>query len=223
MAEAIVDRFEIVEIEQHDRNRARIGRLPAQLSFAVLQEGAAIGNAGERIDQRGGPVAIFGAFLGHRQQDESDRDREQQRLEAEHGEPDALKHLVAVRRPRQHGAERRPQQIERTVGKQHEDRRPARHQWLTAAAPEFIRRRPSIGGDDAGAQKHADVPRRRDARNMAQHQPQRGAAKQQDRQRAAVVENARTGPSQRKRGEQQAHWRDRSRSDRRPCHTCRTA
>ncbi len=68
----------------------------SQLRFAVLQKGAAIGDAGERIDQRRGLVAVLGAFLRHRQQDESDRDREQQRLEAEHGEPNALEHLVAV-------------------------------------------------------------------------------------------------------------------------------
>ena len=94
VAEAVVDRFEIVEIEQHHRHRTRIGRLPLELHFAVLQEGAAVGDAGQRIDQRRRLVAIFGALLRHRQQDEGDRDREQQRLEAQHREPHALEHAV---------------------------------------------------------------------------------------------------------------------------------
>ena len=95
VAETIVDRFEIVEVEQHHRGRTRIGRLALELRFAVLQEGAAVGDAGQRIDQRRGLVAVLGALFRHRQQDEGDRDREQQRLEAQHGEPDALEHLVA--------------------------------------------------------------------------------------------------------------------------------
>ena len=38
VAEPVVDRFEMVEIEQHHRGRLRIVRLPGQLGFAVLQE-----------------------------------------------------------------------------------------------------------------------------------------------------------------------------------------
>ena len=53
MTEAVVDRFEVVEVERHHRNRPRISRLPLELGFAVLQEGAAVGDTGERIDERG--------------------------------------------------------------------------------------------------------------------------------------------------------------------------
>ena len=74
------------------RSPSRVGR---------FEEGAAVGDAGQRIDQRRGLVAQLGALLRHRQQDEGDGDGEQQRLEAQHRQPHAVEHLVG-RRPRQH-------------------------------------------------------------------------------------------------------------------------
>ena len=127
---------------------------------AVVQERAPVGDAGQRIDHGRGLVAVFGALLGHRQQDEGDRDGEQQRLEAEHRQPDAVEHLVG-RRPRQHGGKRRAQQEQRAVREQHEDRGPARHQRLAAAAPEFVGREPSVGRDDAGREQEAQLERAR--------------------------------------------------------------
>ena len=173
-----------------------------KLLFAVLQERAAIGDAGQRIDHGRGLVAMLGALLRHRQEDEGDRDGEQQRLEAEHREPHAFEQLVVARQPRQHGAERRAQQIKRAVREQHEDRRPARNQRLAAAAPEFERRGPGVGGDDAGRQQHAQVEGIGEAGNPAGDEPQRGAGEQQHGLRLAMIEQPRARPRQRERGEE---------------------
>ena len=51
-------------------------------------------------------------------------------------------------------AKRRAQQEQRAVREQHEDRGPTRHQRLAAAAPEFVGRGPGVGGDDAGREQH---------------------------------------------------------------------
>ena len=177
------------------RSASSIDRRPARRPAAwpargVLQEGAAVGDAGQRIDQRGGLVAQLGALLRHRQQDEGDRDGEQQRLEAEHREPDAVEHLIG-RRPRQDLRQRRAQQEQRAVREQHEDRGPARHQRLAAAAPEFIGRGPGVGGDEAGREQHPRVHRflrtaargRRSARRW-RRRPDRPAAPRGRRTRA---------------------------------------
>ena len=54
MAEAVVDRLEVVEIDQQHGGRARIGGMALRQLRGVLQERAAIGDAGERIDHGGG-------------------------------------------------------------------------------------------------------------------------------------------------------------------------
>ena len=101
VAEAVVDRLEVIEVGEQHRRRPRLGVAPLAERHHRLDKGAAVGDAGERIDQRRGLVAQLGALLRHRQQDEGDRDGEQQRLEAQHGEPHAVEHLVR-RCPRQH-------------------------------------------------------------------------------------------------------------------------
>jgi hypothetical protein len=107
MAVPIVDQFEIVEVEQHDRGRPRIVDLPPDVLLAFLQERTAIGDAGQGIDHGRGLVAIFGALLRHRQKNESDRNGEQQRFEAERREPHAFQQGIVPREPGQQVAERR--------------------------------------------------------------------------------------------------------------------
>ena len=168
----------------------------------IVQESAAIGDAGERVDHGGGAMTQFGAFLRHRQQDEGDRDREQQRLERQYGQPHAAEHAV-VRRPWQHRDQRRAQQKQRAMREQHEDRRPARNQLFLAAAPEFVSREPGIGGDDGGREQGARIDRIRQHRQAADQEPDHGAGDHVDRLDRAAVENARAGPGDREGGKQQ--------------------
>ena len=97
VAVAVVDRFEIIEIEQHHRGRARIVDLALEVLLAFLQERAAIGDAGQGIDHRRGLLAMLGALLRHRQKNEGDRDGEQQPLEAERREPHAFQQRIVAR------------------------------------------------------------------------------------------------------------------------------
>ena len=101
-----------------------------------------------------------------------------------------------------HRAERRAQQEQRAVREQHEDRGPARHQRLVAAAPEFIGRRPGVGGHDPGADQHAQLDRGGERLQAAGQQPDRDADERQRRLRIALVEHARAAPGQREGAEQ---------------------
>ena len=87
--------------------------------------------------------------------------------------------------------ERRAQQEQRAVREQHEDRGPARHQRLAAAAPELVGRRPGVGGDDAGGQQHARVDRVGEERRAAGDQPQHRAADEIASARGARPSNTR--------------------------------
>ena len=109
--------------------------------------------------------------------------------------------LVAGRHMR-HRADRRAQQEQRAVGEQHEDRGPARHQRFVPAAPEFIGRRPGIGGDDPGADQHAQFGRRGEYLQAAGQQPDRDANERQRRLRVALIEHTRAAPGQREGAEQ---------------------
>ena len=72
MTEAVVDRFEVIEVDRQHGDRSRMGRVTLGDQRCVLQECAPIGNAGERVDHGRGTVAQFGAFLRHREQNEGD-------------------------------------------------------------------------------------------------------------------------------------------------------
>ena len=98
VAEAVVDRLEMVEVDQQHADRTVARDLLLQQGLGVLQEGAAVEQAGERIDHRGGLVPQLGALLRHREQDEGGRDRHQEGFEAEHAEPGARED--GCRRPR---------------------------------------------------------------------------------------------------------------------------
>src|ERR1700733_14684571 len=202
VAEAIVDRFEVVDVEQHHRQRPRICCLAFELRFTVLQKRSTVGDAGQRINQGSSLVALLGSLLGHGQQNESDSDREQQRFEAEHRKPNAVEDFVCRRQPRQHGAERRAQQIKRPVREQQKYCRPARNQRLIAAAPEFIRCGPGVGGDYSRAQEYAKLECASEPWHMAESEPKRRAGKHQYRFGFAMIEDPRTRPRQSKGGEQ---------------------
>ena len=93
VAEAVVDRLEMIEIDQQHGDRAVARDLLLQQRLGVLQERAAIEQAGERVDHRGGLVAQFGALLRHREQDEGGRDRHQEGFQAEHAQPRARQQI----------------------------------------------------------------------------------------------------------------------------------
>ena len=65
VAEAIVDRLEVVEIGEQHRGRTAFRLLPLAQRHDLFKERPAVGNAGERIDQRRGLVAQLGALLRH--------------------------------------------------------------------------------------------------------------------------------------------------------------
>ena len=153
MTEPVIDRLEVVEVHQQHRRRVG-GRRVAAREFGVVEERSAVGDAGQRVDHRRGPMQEFGALFRHRQQDEGNRYGEHQRFEAQRRQPYALERLIGGR-PRQHGAKRRPQQEQRAVREQQKDRRPTRHQRLGAAAPELVGGQPRVRGDDAGRDQEA--------------------------------------------------------------------
>ena len=56
-----------------------------------FEKRAAVGDAGQRVDHGRRLVAQLGTLFRHREQDEGDGDREQQRFEAQHREPNAAR------------------------------------------------------------------------------------------------------------------------------------
>jgi len=121
------------------------------------------------------------------------------RLETQHRHPNTFEHL-RMYRPGKDRAQRRAQQEQRAMREQHEDRGPARHQRFAATLPEFVRRQPSIGCDDAGRDQHARVDRFGDDRHAANQKPERGSREQAKWIRIAAVEHTRTGPCHREGG-----------------------
>ena len=77
VAELVVDLLKMIEIEQQHRERLMIGLLPREQARGAVEEGAAIGDAAQRIDQRIDLVFELGALLGHVQLQERDDDGEQ--------------------------------------------------------------------------------------------------------------------------------------------------
>jgi hypothetical protein len=64
-ARGIVDFLEAVEIKQQQRGRAAIGDRPREEPLAEIEEGAAVGDAGKWIGERGLPLLQLRAFLRH--------------------------------------------------------------------------------------------------------------------------------------------------------------
>jgi hypothetical protein len=80
---------------------SRVG-LPDAAPLVLGEQAAPVPQSGQRIDHCGGLVDEGGALLGHRHQDEGDGNGEQQRLGAEHSEPDGAEQPLHSRRVRQH-------------------------------------------------------------------------------------------------------------------------
>ena len=74
MAEAVVERFEVVEIEEQQAERRALFGVALQQPLAARHEGAAVERAGQRIGLRLGALVEFEALLGQRHQ----QDRQQE-------------------------------------------------------------------------------------------------------------------------------------------------
>ena len=64
MAEAIVERLEVVEVEKQQAQRRTLVRMPLQEARTAQHEGAAVECAGQRIGLRLGALVEFEALLG---------------------------------------------------------------------------------------------------------------------------------------------------------------
>src|SRR5262245_43642423 len=73
VAETIIDRLEMIKVDQQHRGWPRIADMPFGDQRRILQERAAVGDAGERINHRSRTMTQFGALLRHRKQDERPR------------------------------------------------------------------------------------------------------------------------------------------------------
>ena len=97
MAELVVDLLEVIEIEQQHGERLVLGLMTAEQMRGALEEGAAVGDAAERIDQRIDLVFELGALLGHVELKEGQDDREQQRAESDDGLRQSLQQRGVVK------------------------------------------------------------------------------------------------------------------------------
>ena len=70
VAERVVDRLEVVDVEQRERERPLVAQRARELLAQALVEGAVVGQAGERIGGRLLDEDRVGLGVGHRQADE---------------------------------------------------------------------------------------------------------------------------------------------------------
>ena len=174
---------------------SRSTRLLREQPARAVEEGAAVGDPAQRVDQRVDLVLQLGALLGHVEQQERHDHGEQQRAEGEQRERDAAHQRVALEHRREIGR-RDAREQRRRIGEQHDDGRPARHQRLVAAAPEFLR---------GGRRQHRHHRRDHDdaqvdivgeSRDAAHQQPQDRREHDDQRPHLAAVEHARARPDQ---------------------------
>ena len=138
MTEAVVDRLEMVDVEDHHRYR------PAGDGFAVdhprarLGEAAAIEHAGQGVHRCRRLVRDHRALGHQKEDDEHGADRIEHELDGESGHPDAASELAIVgiyevaKQDRQHQ--------HKTVHDRHSNHGPASLQAPAALGPQFAGR-----------------------------------------------------------------------------------
>jgi hypothetical protein len=146
----------MIEIEQQHGQRLVIRLVAPQQVRRAIQEGAAVGDAAQRIDQRIDLVLELAALLRQVELQEGHDDGEQQRGESQQRERQVAQcEMVAEAWTEQD--RRHADQQDHGMDEQNDDQRPARHQWLVAAPPKLLCREQSEqsqnGGhdDDSGA------------------------------------------------------------------------
>ncbi len=87
--ETVVDSLETVEIEQQYRQRPRVLARGIEARGRLVEEGAPIGNPGKWIAERGFLVLQLHALLRHRDDDDREGDRVEERLQGDDREPAA--------------------------------------------------------------------------------------------------------------------------------------
>src|SRR5205085_9778979 len=89
MAEAIIDRLEVVDVEDHRRRRPAGTGLALDQPRRYLREAAAVEHAGQGIHRSGVLVRDHRALGDHHEDDEYGAGRIKHELDGESGYPDA--------------------------------------------------------------------------------------------------------------------------------------
>jgi hypothetical protein len=191
MAEAVVDRLEMVDVEDQHRHRATGARFALNHPRRRLREAAAIEHAGQRIHRRRRLGHGHRALRDQHEDDEHGADRVEHKFDREQRHPDAAgEHIVMgvqqiAKQDRQHQR--------KTMRYRHRDRRPALLHCPAALEPQFGGGQRRINRNDTGAdrQTHCGGPGlQRHDHSYPGHRPEN-----QSRQTGlAAVEHARCVP-----------------------------
>ncbi len=191
MAEAVVDRLEMIDVEDQSRHRT------PGIGFAFdhprrrLGKTTAIEHAGQRIHRRCGLVRGHRA-LRHQHEDHEHRaDRVEHEFDGEGRHPDAAAERRIVRV--QQVAEQDRQHQGEAMQHRHRDGRPAPLHGAAALAPQFGGGQRRIDRDDRRTDGQAQCRRRRRQRHHRGH-PGNGAENQPRQIGLAAVKHARGVP-----------------------------
>jgi len=124
-----------------------------------------------------------------------------QRLQGQDREPAAGERESALRR--QQDGQRDRQQKNDAVHDEDKERGPARKQVLGACAPQLVGREQRVAADHQRAEHHPMAARLVDHRALTREQPQDGPAEHGVGQSVPAMEQARAGPDDAARDEQQ--------------------
>ena len=176
----------------------------------AVEEGAAVGDPAQRIDQRIDLVLQLGALLGHVEQQERHHHREEQRSEREQRERNPAHDRMVV----EHAAKSRSPGCA-PAAPPHRPAARSRSASATSAArraaPELLgggrRQHRHHGRDD----DHAQIDIVGERRDAAGHQPQDRGEHDDERQHLAAVEDCARRPRSGRRPAARVRWRCRSR------------
>jgi hypothetical protein len=156
VAVAVVDGLEVVEVEQHERERVADAVRAAPLQRELLVESAPVREAGEAVERRLRGDAAEVAEHAHDGAREQERDQDQERERAEAGVTDALQIWPHVRVDRSFRAQRE-QSHARGVG--HEARQATEPRGAEGDGPALGHER-AAAEDAALPRQHEPVARR---------------------------------------------------------------
>ncbi len=189
MTETVVDRLEVIEVEDQHRDRLGAVRGLAGEFARGLDQAATVEQPGERVGQRRGLVHAQRPLLGQDQHDEGGADRVEQHLEDEDRDPAGRQRDQAAL-VRHETRERDRKQEHRAVQRRHEQRRPAPHQRLAPLAPQLGRGQEGVGRDDERSEHDAAGAHLREARQRAGRHPRSRARHHGEPENVAAMEQA---------------------------------
>ena len=217
MAEAVVDRFELVEIEHQHADRLRLARALRDQRVGRFEKGAPVEQAGEQIGHRRGLVHQRDALLRHDHDDEGGADHIDHGLEARTARTSRRR---TTRRPATAGINATAPETPRCAAAE----RRSDSQRATSVAPAFApqlergaeRHRRAITTDDSTTRACSDCA---NVRELHGHEPDHRAGEQRARQHRAAVKQPRAAPDHAAGDEQQRirHFRRDEAAQRVPC------